>query len=94
MLRVLQEQKFERVGSNETFVDGALTGSGNTYSDTVVGFNQAAGDRIHLTGTDTTAFAIAHTTQVNGGQDTLIALNDASTILLKGVTHIDAGFFS
>jgi Ca2+-binding RTX toxin-like protein len=68
-----------------TFVDRA-----NIYADTVVGFDQAAGDRIHLTGTDT----VATTTLVNGGTDTLITLSDNSTILLKGITHVDNSFFS
>ena len=72
-----------------TFVDGAAM-----YADTVVGFDQALGDSIHLTGNDTQSYALAHTTQVNGGQDTLLSLNDGSTILLKGVGHIDGSFFS
>ena len=72
-----------------TFVDGAAT-----YADTVVGFDQALGDSIHLTGNDTQSYALAHTTQVNGGQDTLLNLNDGSTILLKGVSHVDGSFFS
>src|SRR5271170_5463962 len=69
--------------NNFTFADGS-----NIYADTVVGFDQAAGDRIHLT-TDTVADALANSTQVNSGQDTLITLSDHSTILLKGVTHVD-----
>jgi len=72
-------------GSNMTFVDG-----GAQFADTVVGFDQAAGDRIHLTNGDT----VATSTQVNGGQDTLITLSDNSTILLKGITHVDGSFFS
>lgn len=75
-------------GANMTFADG-----GNKFTDTVVGFDQAAGDRIHLT-SDTVADAVAHSTQVNAGADTLITLSDGSTILLKGVTHIDSSFFS
>jgi hemolysin type calcium-binding protein len=74
--------------SNITFSDG-----GNKFTDTVVGFDQSVGDRIHLT-TDTVADAVANSTQVNSGADTLITLNDGSTILLKGVTHIDSTFFS
>jgi Ca2+-binding RTX toxin-like protein len=76
-------------GTGTTLADG-----GNKFADTVVGFDQAGGDRIHLTGTDTAAFAVANSTQVNSGADTLITLNDGSTILLKGVTHIDSTFFS
>lgn len=75
-------------GTNMTFADG-----GNKFADTVVGFDQSAGDRIHLT-SDTVSNALAHSTQVNGGADTLITLNDGSTILLKGITHIDSSFFS
>ena len=75
-------------GSNQTLGDGP-----NQYADTVVGFDQAAGDRIRLT-TDTVTNAVAHSVQVNGGQDTLVTLSDNSTILLKGVTHIDGSFFS
>jgi hypothetical protein len=65
----------------------------HTYHDSVVGFDQAAGDRIHLT-TDSVSDALAHSKQVNGGHDTLITLQDGSTILLKGVSHIDHGFFN
>jgi hypothetical protein len=67
----------------------------NAYADTVVGFSQSAGDRIDLTGSgNTVSGAVASQTQVNGGQDTLITLTDSSTILLKGITHIDSSFFS
>jgi Ca2+-binding RTX toxin-like protein len=76
------------VGANMTLAD-----AGNKFTDTVVGFDQSAGDRIHLT-TDTAANAVAHSTQVNGGADTLITLSDGSTILMKGVAHIDSSFFS
>ncbi len=75
-------------GSGTTLADG-----GNKFADTVVGFDQSAGDRIHLT-TDTVADAVAHSTQVHGGADTMITLSDGSTILLKGVSHIDPSFFS
>lgn len=75
-------------GTNTTLTDGP-----NQYADTVIGFDQATGDRIHLT-TDTAANAVAHSTQVNAGADTLITLSDGSTILLKGVSHIDGSFFS
>jgi Ca2+-binding RTX toxin-like protein len=86
-------------GSNQGVINlfgtgTTLTDRANNYADTVVGFDQAGGDRIHLTGTDTVAFAVANSTQVNSGADTLITLNDGSTILLKGVTHIDGSFFS
>lgn len=76
------------LGGNMIFAD-----AGNQFTDTVVGFDQAAGDRIHLT-SDTVANALAHSAQVNGGADTLITLTDGSTILLKGVSHIDTGFFA
>jgi hypothetical protein len=73
-------------GSNFQFNDD----SSAVYNDTVVGFSQPSGDRIHLTGTDT----VATTTLVNSGQDTLITLSDHSTILLKGVTSVDNSFFN
>jgi len=76
-------------GSGQTFQDASAN-----YADTIVGFDQGTGDRIHLTGTDTVTFALANSTQVNGGADTLITLNDGSTILLKGVTQIDGTYFS
>jgi hypothetical protein len=71
-----------------TFVDG----TGAQYADTVVGFDQARGYSIHLTANDTQTYALGHATQVNGGQDTLLDLNDGSTILPKGVSHIDGNF--
>ena len=75
-------------GSNFTFVDGP-----QVYSDTIVGFSEHAGDSIHLT-TESPHDAIADSRQINSGHDTLITLDDGSTILLKGVSHIDKGFFS
>ena len=72
----------------ELFVDGS-----SVYTDTVSGFVQSAGDRIHLT-TDTVSDALAHSTQVNGGQSTLISFSDGSSILLQGVSHIDPSFFT
>jgi hypothetical protein len=75
-------------GANQTLLDDS-----SVYNDTVMGFAQASGDRIHLT-TDTIVNAVGHSTQVNGGADTLITLSDSSTILLKGVAHIDNSFFS
>lgn len=71
-------------GSQE-FVD-----NGQVFADTVIGFNAAGGDRIHLTHHD----KVASTGLVNGGHDTLITLSDNSTILLKGITHIGKSFFS
>ncbi|HEY1794517.1 MAG TPA: hypothetical protein VGG57_00220 [Stellaceae bacterium] len=64
--------------------------NGQVFADTVVGFDQAAGDHIHLAAHD----HVASTTAVNSGHDTLITLSDASTILLKGITHVDHSFFS
>jgi Ca2+-binding RTX toxin-like protein len=74
--------------ASQTFVDAS-----SLYNDTIVGFSQSNADRIHLT-TDTVSDALAHSTQVDGGQDTLIALSDGSTILLKGITSINSSFFS
>jgi Ca2+-binding RTX toxin-like protein len=84
-------------GANQALINLAgssaiLSDGPNKYADTVVGFDQATGDRIHLT-TDTVANAVANSAQVNGGLDTLITLSDGSTILLKGVSHIDSTFF-
>jgi hypothetical protein len=44
--------------------------------------------------TDTVSNALAHSTVVNGGQDTLITLSDNSTILLKGITTLNSTLFS
>jgi hypothetical protein len=71
--------------ANELFI-----ASGAVYSDTIIGFAQANGDRIHLAAGDT----VASSTLVNGGQDTLITLSNSSTILLKGVANLDPSFFS
>ncbi|MBV8779356.1 MAG: hypothetical protein JO032_20090 [Alphaproteobacteria bacterium] len=76
-------------GTHETLADSAAK-----FADTVVGFSQSAGDKIQLTGGDTAASALAHSKQVNGGHDTLITLNDGSTILLKGISSINSHFFS
>jgi Ca2+-binding RTX toxin-like protein len=73
-------------GSNHTLADNAAV-----YNDTVVGFDQAAGDTIKISGTGHT---VAHTAQVNGGQDTLITLSDNSTILLKYVNSVNNSIFS
>jgi Ca2+-binding RTX toxin-like protein len=75
-------------GANHTFVD-----SSNVYADTLTGFSQPGGDRIHLT-TDTVGDALANSQLVNGGHDTLITLSDHSTILLKGITNLDSTFFN
>lgn len=40
------------------------------------------------------AFAVANAVSQNSGQDTLITLQDSSTMLLKGIAHIDPSFFS
>lgn len=80
-------------GNMSIFTTGAnfqFNDSANLYADTVTGFSEAAGDHIHLTGGDT----VANTQVVNSGQDTLITLSDNSTILLKGITSIDHGFFN
>jgi beta-glucanase (GH16 family) len=85
----LNEALMSTQGNWFTFVDGAAP-----YADTVVGFDPAQGDSMHLTGKDTQSYALAHATQVNGGQDTLISMSDGSTILLRGVSQIDGSFFS
>jgi hypothetical protein len=75
-------------GSNLTFLDTA-----GSYNDTLIGFEQASGDRIRLV-TDTVSNALNHATLANGGLDTQITLADSSVILLKNVNHIDSSFFS
>ncbi|HUC60989.1 MAG TPA: hypothetical protein VMF53_03455, partial [Alphaproteobacteria bacterium] len=76
-------------GTGTTLTDGS-----NVYNDVVVGFSQSVGDTIHLTGDNTASYAVTNQQSQNGGQDTLIRLNDGSTILLKGVGSINASFFS
>jgi Ca2+-binding RTX toxin-like protein len=76
--------------TNATFADN----SGAVYADTLVGFNDASGDTIQLESPNTAAYALAHQQSVNGGADTLVTLNDGSTILLKGVSSVSGGFFS
>jgi Ca2+-binding RTX toxin-like protein len=78
--------QIDAFGPQFTFHDSA-----NLYNDTVVGFSQSAGDTIKISDTGHT---VASTALVNGGADTLITLSDSSTILLKGVTHVDTGLFS
>ncbi len=74
--------------SNVTLLDGSAV-----HHDTVIGFDPLNGDRIDLT-TDPPANALAHSTLINGGQDTQIALSDGSTIVLRGISSIDASFFN
>jgi Ca2+-binding RTX toxin-like protein len=73
--------------TNTTMVDGP-----NIYDVTIDNFSQADGDRIHLTNSDTASFAIAHQTEAGG--NTVITLNDGSTIHLIGITSVDTTFFS
>jgi Ca2+-binding RTX toxin-like protein len=73
--------------------DFRLNEGAQNFADTVVGFDQHAGDRIHLT-TESVHDALGSSQQINGGHDTLITLNDGSTILLKGISQINHGFFS
>jgi hypothetical protein len=53
-------------------------------------FSEAVGDAIKLSGIGRT---VVCSTPVNGGLDTLIRLSSGSTILLKGVSHIDNSIF-
>jgi Ca2+-binding RTX toxin-like protein len=83
-------------GSNDTFVDNSTT---PPYNDTIVGFDNSAGDKIDLTtNTGTTGDTYVNTviTSANGGFDTQITLQDGSTILLKNVNmaSVGPGFFS
>jgi hypothetical protein len=81
-------------GGNMTFGDG---GGPQLYADTVVGFVQGS-DTIHLTGSDAGSANVTATVTTqqsqNSGQDTLLTLHDGSTILLKGIGHVDSNFFS
>lgn len=76
--------------TNATLIDN----SGAIYSDTLTGFDNAVGDTIQLPNAAAVAFAVAHQQSMNGGTDTLVTLQDGSTILLKGVTSVNTGFFS
>jgi hypothetical protein len=73
---------------NATLVDGIAV-----HHDTVIGFDPLNGDTIDLT-TDAPTHALAHSTLINGGQDTQIALSDGSSIVLRGISSIDASFFN
>jgi len=101
---------FALIGADDTVAAGFVSGNSDdriimgeqnvfsegsgSFADTVVGFDQAAGDRIHLTN-ETIHQVVAHGSWlVHGGQDAMIALNDGSTILLKGVTDLNASFFT
>jgi Ca2+-binding RTX toxin-like protein len=76
------------LASNVTLTDGSAV-----HHDTVIGFEPPNGDTIHLT-TDTPTNALAHSSLINNGQDTEIALSDGSTIVLRGIASIDTAFFS
>jgi hypothetical protein len=73
-------------GTSMTCADGS-----HTHADTVNGFSEAAGETIKLSAAGHT---VASSRQINGGADTLITLSSGSTILLKGVSHIDNSLFS
>jgi len=73
-------------GHPSTFAD-----TSGTYNDTIIGFDQSAGDTIKLSGTGHTVASITHP---NNGLDSLITLNDGSTILLKWVSQVENSFFS
>jgi Ca2+-binding RTX toxin-like protein len=63
-------------------------------ADTVVGFNQPAGDRIFFPNESFAAFhsMIAAASVANG--NTTIAFADGATMTLAGITHIDTSFFA
>jgi hypothetical protein len=44
-------------------------------------------------GDDACGLAAAEVTLINDGRDTQVLLRDGSTIVFKGVTHVEAGFF-
>jgi V8-like Glu-specific endopeptidase len=77
------------LGANNVFSEGP-----GGFADTVVGFNEASGDRIHLTN-ETVHQVVAHSSWlIDGGQDTEIAFADGSTLILKGITDLTRSFFS
>jgi len=69
-----------------------LPDKSSASADTVVGFNDGPNDLGSLI-IDPANTALAHSALVNSGGDTPIMLGDGSTILLKGVSHLDPGFF-
>ena len=73
-------------------VGGTLRAS-LSASDKLVGFDEGSADHGSLT-IDPTNNALAHSSLVNGGQDTLITVGDTSTILQKGVSLVGGSFFS
>jgi len=97
------------VGSGDTVTAGAATSNttsqvnflagGNetlvlTYTDTVVGFDQAADDTIMPSINSGVTDTVVSSSLTNSGTDTLISLHEGSTILLKGVTNFDNTFFN
>jgi hypothetical protein len=70
-------------GGSETFVDSA-----HAYPDTLTGFSQVGGDRIHLT-TDTPSNAVANSALVNGGQDKLITFRIIRQSFSRGSPNFD-----
>jgi Ca2+-binding RTX toxin-like protein len=76
-------------GSEEVGDNGISGGA-----DTVVGFNQAGGDRIFFPNESFAAFSsiIGAATVANG--NTTITFADGSTMTLAGVSHINTSFFA
>ena len=60
--------------------------------DTVVGFDARGISRGSLT-IDPSNNALTPSGLIDGGRGTLIALGDSSTVLVKGVGHVDNGLF-
>ena len=80
-------------GGNQTLWDNGATSTG---SDSVFGFNQAAGDRVSLnSATDTTANVLATATADAGG-NAVLHLNDGSSVTLLGVSvaSLNSSFFT
>jgi hypothetical protein len=57
----------------------------------VNGSQNSASNSTHLAG-DQTARRVARACLINEGQDTQLTFGDGSTIVLKGVTRVDAVF--
>lgn len=83
-VQVQGNQLVELSGGGTSIVEGS-----GIYHDTIVGF-AAGSDHVALPG-DEAAGVAAQQTQGQGG--TLVTLSDGSTILFKGISHVDNSFF-
>jgi hypothetical protein len=81
----------------ETIWGGAgqlITDHGVPGQDTVMGFDQAAGDRLFFANETAAAIdQVVASAQISDG-NTIVSLPDGSTFTLVGVSHIDSSFFA